>query len=174
MYIYYCVCMFIHKRNCREHVERINWDTTVPPPTPMQTKWRQCSNNLLIVTNLHFWQGGPSVPSSARLRVECSSFENRGVFKDRQIMIFVAWIPVYTYQQKLVVGVTSHQQNYEIFIAVVKWGTTVYWFNHLHMSAPLEFRIIQPCSIFFHSLSVGAVIYIWQEWSPCGKHAFLF
>ena len=77
MYTYYCVCMFIHKRNCREHAERINWDTTVPPsptPSPKQTKWWQCcrwylkSNSLLIVKNLNFWQGGPSVPSSARLR----------------------------------------------------------------------------------------------------------
>lgn len=88
MYIYYCVSMFIHKRNCREHVERINWDTNAPPPK--QTKWRQCSNNLLAVTNLHFWQGGPSVPPTARLRVVCCCFENRCVFKDRQIMIFVA------------------------------------------------------------------------------------
>ena len=110
MYIYYCVCMFIHKRNCREHVERIKWDTTTPPLpflSHQQTKRRQYSNNLLIVTNLHFWQGGPSVPSSARLRVVCCSLENICVFKDRQIMIFVAWILVYIYKHKPLVG--GHQ-----------------------------------------------------------------
>jgi hypothetical protein len=59
-----------------------------------------------------------------------------------------------------------------MFTSVTKWGTTVCWFNHIYMFPPLVFWKIKPCSLFFHSLSVGAVIHIGQECSPCGKHAY--